>query len=133
MQGAERLSLAQPLVYAVLIGRPEHGEIFPLPSVGERHGEQCRNDVARHTDETAQIAHSEVAPVVVVEIGFIAHLIVAFPLLFPVAAGPSIVGEELVLVHQGFGDVEELETGQMGAQTIVRGWADLSFPPRAGR
>ena len=47
------------------------------------------------------MAHGPVAAVVVVEVGGVAHLVEALPLLFAVAGGPGVVAEELLLVHEG--------------------------------
>ena len=73
-----------------------------MPSFAERHRDESWDDITQGADEATKISYSPILAVVVVEVGFIAHLVVSFPFFFLVASCPIVLAKKQVLVHQGF-------------------------------
>ncbi len=71
--------------------------------------EESRNVIAQHPNKTPQIAYSPVAAITMVEISRIAHLVIAFPLLLPIAFCPAFIAKKNMLIHQCLEHIEQLE------------------------
>ena len=92
-------SNTQFFMNAILVSRPKHGKVFPLPCFTERHRKNSWKNIANYPYNAAHVANTKVLSIMMVEICFIANLIVSFPFFLLVACSPRIVRKEQVFVH----------------------------------